>query len=568
MQTTPFTIGPLGPEGPSRPLAVAASRRRPGWFRLLTAEPGDLEFIKAVPGPMLDPKDATAEPAILIPWNLLVARPDWFSLRPADDPVPELTLPEGLRAYQLECVRFAISRGGRGVYLGLDLGLGKTVTATAIAVVERHKRVVIVGPLISRGAWVGARSDPARWFGIEVTPLSGKKETIELARETMQQDGWVFVHYELLDAWKPWLLSWFRPTCVIFDELDYCRGYSSRVSRAARAVSRLSSVERRIGLSGTAVHNSVMDLWPQLDILEPDAWGWRSTFGTRYCGFHPGEYGLVAGEPTHVDEFKDRLKLVFVRRGRREVLAELPKITRQRLETTLDPEVMEEYARAEQDIRGYIQILGRGIAPGNSVILARLTTLMRLLALAKTKAAIELARKTVEAGEKIVVFTWFKESAQRIAAALRKYAGEPITGETPAQRRLDVARAFGEHSGPAVFVATIASAGVSLNGLQAASVVLISDLWWTLAKLLQGEGRVWRFGQRWPVMAYFGVATGTVDEELVETLLKKAESISASSEGKDSDALAGVLRSEETDELDLARFVEKLSERFAKWEAA
>src|SRR3990172_11768778 len=314
---------PIGVVRDAVPVELHAAQRH-GWYRYAANGMADsVAPVRVFPGVHDAPPKKGREPQTWVPWNLVQGFPDRFVAPTLQHP---LVIPQGeevlaqLRPYQIDCVRFALSRDGGGVYLGLDLGVGKTRTSAAVALLEGHRRVVVTGPKIARGAWCGLRSDPTKCFGLDVVPLSGRKDTVAQARETMLRYGWVFCHYDILQAWSGWFLNWFKPTCVIFDELDYCRGYKSRVSRAARAIGRLNTVKRRVGLSGTAVHNSVMDLWPQLDALEPDAWGWRSNFGTRYAGMTPGEYGMVEGEPSHVKEFQARLNTVFVRVSRRDVL--------------------------------------------------------------------------------------------------------------------------------------------------------------------------------------------------------------------------------------------------------
>lgn len=550
------------------PLPLWPAPRR-GWYRFpRDLSPAQIDSVRVFPGVHDAPEKRGREPQTWVPWNLASSHPELF-IAPAL-PCREAAIPQGeeaaahLREYQTKCVEFALSRDGGGVYMGMDLGTGKTRTSAAAALREGHRRVLVTGPLIAKGAWCGPRSDPTRCFGQDVVPLSGRKDTLDMARETMQRDGWVFCHYDILEAWTGWFLNWFRPTCVIFDELDYCRGYKSRVSRAARAVGRLNTVERRIGLSGTAVHNSVMDLWSQLDIIEPDAWGYRSQFGRRYAGMIPGEYGLVQSEPTHVREFQQRFGSIFTRVSRRDVLTELPPITRQRLEVELSTEELDAYHRAFKDIRGYLGSLGRGIAAGNTEALARTTAMMQQLSLAKVPSTLTIARQVLETQGKVVVFSWFKETARRIAKALGGLAGDPITGDMPVDKRLKIAQDFGDWNGPAAFVATIAAAGTSLNGLQAAQVIVINDLWWTTAKLLQAEGRVFRSGQVNPVDAYYGVAKDTIDEYLIEALLEKASAISKSSGDSDPGDLMSLLGSTEAE--DLSAFVDKLAQRIDEWE--
>lgn len=557
----------LAGDGKVLPVDLLPAARK-GWFRVAdgAADPAALIWLQRLPGVMPGP---TSKPQLWVPWNIATAFPQRFNHRmqiPVG--VPQVAPPaEGLRAYQRECVDFGLTRGGHGVYLGLDLGLGKTIIATSIAAAAGMKRVVVLGPMIARAAWCGAHSDPTRWYGIQVQPLSGRKDIRATAEAQLVgvDAGWFFCHYDVVAAWTPWFLTKLRPQCVIFDELDFCRNPRSRMSRAARALARLSSVDLRIGLTGTPISNGVMDMWAQLDALEPDAWGNRESFGVRYANGHQGEYGMMfdrALEETYAPEFHARLKFMYVRRSRSEVLHELPPITRQRICAVLDAEVMEGYNAAARDVRGYLSALGRGIAPGSPEVLARISVLLRLLALAKVPATTEAAKQALATEGRVVVFSWFKDAAKQIAKGLGKAALPVAHGDMPVEKRRQTAQDFAVDDGiPKAFVATIAAAGTSLNGLQAGHVVILSDFWWTPARILQAEGRVWRSGQTHPVTGIYTCAEGTIDEDLLDALMTKADSAASAADDPAAQDLMADLRNTPRDEL--AALVAALERRLA-----
>ena len=95
--------------------------------------------------------------------------------------VPTLALP--LMDYQQESVQFALSR--RSAYLALDMGLGKTAVAIAIAtavVQQENRQVLIVVPPSLRTNWVREFGKFAPDLSLHVFDKSAPTPTIKVPR--------------------------------------------------------------------------------------------------------------------------------------------------------------------------------------------------------------------------------------------------------------------------------------------------------------------------------------------------------------------------------------------------
>jgi len=441
-----------------------------------------------------------------------------------------------------------------------DVGLGKVVEACLVIRKEPARRMpfIVVGPLAAMDAWVGADADPARYFGLNVLPLrsttpekylEGSERTLDhgelwqrdLRRQLRRVDG-LFINYQILSAWQPWLQLALTLRTVIVDESHEVRNVRALQSKMVRKLCR--QAQKRFFLSATPVVNKLMDLYHQLDCVEPNLWGFYipfnesipTSFGTRYCSaFHDG-YGWNVNGESNVEEFRSRLKNVLVRRTRAQVREELPPLDRQCVRVPID--ALDQVAWKEHAQETDLALRMKKGHELQGAELVRLTKMASALSWAKRDVAVKRALEMARAAEtrKLLVMCWYQRTAKYLASALKK-AGlipfGPILGGTNANKRLDEAHKFKAIELPegqaAVLVATIGTAGQSLNPLSAASSLLITDLYWVPSVLIQAEGRVHREGQKAKsVLVCYLIVTDTmttIDQVMWETLQRKAKSI-------------------------------------------
>ena len=123
---------------------------------------------------------------------------------------------------------------------------------------------------------------------------------------------------------------------------------------------------------------------------------------------------------------------------------------------------------------------------------------------------------------KTIIFCRFKEDIKRIKASLpegTRYV--EYHGDIGEQHRSEAIDQFQRDVGVQLFIATDAAArGLTLT---AAEHVIYYSQGYSLEKRLQSEDRAHRIGQKKNVLYTDLVARGTVDEKIVQTLLKKQE---------------------------------------------
>lgn len=564
-------------------VAVAADTDRPGWYYMTRYEEWHLPVLEDLPGVTVTPAKLYA------PANLVVARPDLFEVvydpaglanptklrselatsLPRTVDTPDKLGSTELKPHQIEGVAFL--RQPPGGLLGDAVGVGKSLQALVAAISAGYTRVLVCGTLLSRSVWCSARGDAQRRLGVKITHLEGMKDV----GLDGPPPGWIYCHYDLLDRWFPYISTRLQPECVILDEAHQLRGPKTTRAKRARSITQLKSVKARYVLTASQVQRNRQNLWVLLDCAQPGAWGSYHEFCRRYVGAVKGPRAWLYGDDarefleetdgddaaldTHDEELQARLNVSLLRREQSVAQPYLPEVDRRTLDADLEPAAMEEYRVAEHDVRKYLALYGKDtVARTSGEQLLQVTHLCSILSRAKIPSTVALAREAVETSGKVVVYTWYKDSAKEIAKALTSGPTPievfgPTTGDTPGAVRERRAAAFRESTKPCAFVATLSSASESINDLVAANVGITHDLHWVPHPLLQAIGRLRREGQHRSVTWWFVRAPGTIEDRMLEKLELAAVEIAAGRGGADAKHLVAALghgsASAEVDEL-------------------
>lgn len=168
-----------------------------------------------------------------------------------------------------------------------DTGLGKTY-ATLLMLREIGDRAIIVTKPSVLQSW----SDSGAQLGLKVAGISNAlgrdyyhglpwlvKGKLEDMRKQALQADIVVVSHETLHKYTPDVK---RFNVFIFDESQRVAGHTTRVAKAAYKFAK--TAEYCYLLSATPMPNSVLDAWPQNELLYPGSWGprakWLATHGT------------------------------------------------------------------------------------------------------------------------------------------------------------------------------------------------------------------------------------------------------------------------------------------------
>jgi SNF2 family DNA or RNA helicase len=274
------------------------------------------------------------------------------------------------------------------------------------------------------------------------------------------------------------------------------------------------------------MENRPAELWHLLTLTTgARTWGYRSEFRVRYAGAVSNGYGLEDGMPTNIDELRQRMAPTYIRRRAADVALQLPELTRtahivDRSELGAEHDATVETMKAEVLVRALLA----GMVHGE--VLPVISSLRQATSRAKLKATTDLAVNGLAQGESCVIFVWEREIARELA---RRISPDPglafsITGEDAQEYRDRAIHAFQNSTGPCALVATLGSLreGVTLHR---ARTVIMHDLDWVPAHMLQAEKRIHRIGQRAACQSIWMLVERSIDTLLARALIHKARAM-------------------------------------------
>jgi len=442
-----------------------------------------------------------------------------------------------LFSHQAEGVQFHVEHGGG--LLADEMGAGKTRTAAfaAFALAESSPKV-IVAPLYTRESWrrellaLGFLRRPD-----DLVCLEGREPALSAIPKGTQ---WIWVHYDVLHAWSTFIQARGSAGVFVIDEAHTIK--NSRTKRG-KGINVALQAAHRILLTGTPVLNRPSELWYLLTLVDgPGSWGSPTDFRVRYCGATHNGFGYEDHGTTCNEELQQRLRFVYLRRTSEDVDAPLPPLRNEPVWAELDDEDAHAYRdeTRSHDMRKLLEALETGSLRDD--VLQGLNRLRALTSDAKLPTTMSYILGRLEEGQDILVFTWRRKTAQQIAAGIERRAVTKrvrlLLGGN--NKRDDIVDAFQEKGGVLVATLDALKEGVTLHR---ANVVVMHDLDYVPAKMLQGIKRIHRIGQARACVAAWVMGRGTIDKHVARLVLRKA---------KDQKDMLGILAAQKVaDELGL-----------------
>lgn len=422
-----------------------------------------------------------------------------------------------LREYQHVGREFIVNR--RGTLLADQMRLGKTCTVVA-AHDPATGPLMVVAPLPTREVWLSWFR--RRWPDVKPIVLTGRKLAgkrreyadfivlQELDAQLLQSAPVIFCHYDVLSAWK--FLSGLdhRLGTLVFDEAHLLSNRKTQRSQAAVILSARAA--RVVAVTGTPLWNHPAGLYTILSCINPGAWGTYYEFAVRYGAGHNGPHGFVADGASYEEEFQLRMSEVMLRRTWQDVVEALPAIERTTEVVDINESQAYQIEREAEAIRNPYKRATR---------VGALARLRRILGKLKVEAAADAAVRVLEGGERVVVWTWHRDVALRLASVLEKHghASFVVTGDLSPEER-DLALARWRSADQAALVITLAVGQVGID-LSAARHTVFAELDFTPAVVAQAEMRVFAVGR--PMAATYVVVNHEIDHAILEALQKKCD---------------------------------------------
>lgn len=399
-----------------------------------------------------------------------------------------------LHPFQLEG-REAL-RANRRFVLGDEMGLGKSAQVLAALDADRLPAVVIC-PASVRLVWV---DEIAKWRpGLSV-------DVVETGKHKPAGADVTVISYDLFGRVRlP------RPRLIVCDEAHYLQSKDSRRTRTVVAAAGNATDPTCLPvwlLTGTPIWSRPRSLFPLLVLC--GLWpGGYWDYAQHHCGASARNSWDDSGA-TNIEELRARFAPRLLRRLKADVLAELPEKTRQVVKVSAG------LSAAELEISP----LDRASVRPGAMPAGPIATAVRETAMLKLPECLAHLRLLLESETKLVVFAWNRDVLDGLEAGLGSYGVARIDGSTTSDARREAVHQF-QTGSPRVFLGQTVAAGTGLT-LTASRVAVFVQPDWTPANLLQAEDRIHRIGQRYPVLVQYLVTRGSIEENMLAAVLKKA----------------------------------------------
>lgn len=312
-------------------------------------------------------------------------------------------------------------------------------------------------------------------------------------------------------------LKAFNSSKTKFDMIvvDECHKFKNPNSKSGKTLLKLNA-PHMIALSGTMIMNSPEDSYVPLK--------WTGQIGSNFSQFksYYNVYGGFANKEVvghkNLEQLQSLIDTCSLRRMKTDVLDLPPKnfideyvdltVNQKKLYEDVKAGILSELDKIETPKIGFLQELSL------CVRLRQITACPDMLSTeitesAKIDRAKDIVEQAVSQGDKVVIFSTFKQTVYKLAKELKQYGVVIATGD---QSDIEINEAKEQFNYPDVnvFIATWQKMGTG-HTLTQASYMIFIDTPWTQADINQVSDRIYRIGQTKPCFIYTLIAKDTYD---------------------------------------------------------
>lgn len=427
--------------------------------------------------------------------------------------------------YQQTAIQHILDNPFSALFLGL--GLGKTsITATALEYLVMSTEIVrplIVAPkLVAEQTW---KAELEKWDHTKILKISRiiGNEKQRIAALKTPADVYVISRDNIA-----WLVDWFRMNkkkwpfdALILDELSSFKNRNSMRFKALKKI--LPFVRRTIGLTGTPAPNSLLDLWPQMFLLDKGERLGKTLTGYRdnYFIANFNGFGYTVRDGVS-DTIHDKISDICISMTAADYLDLPPRIDIVKEIELQNKAEYDEFKRNE--FLNILDLVSEGVEITPLSAAALYSKLLQycngavydidknyhLVDNTKLNAVVE-AYEALN-GEPVIIFYQFKSDLERLLKA--------IPGSKMIKNEADI----NEWNRGKINCAIVhaASIGHGVNLQDGGHNMFWYGLPWSLELYLQAVGRLDRQGQKKSVINMMFIAKGTVEELVVQRLNDKS----------------------------------------------
>ncbi|NDP20656.1 MAG: DEAD/DEAH box helicase [Paludibacter sp.] len=452
----------------------------------------------------------------------------------------DIPLPAGLNAqlrpYQQRGFSWMYrnSRIGFGSIIADDMGLGKTLQVISMLLklkeekaIDKKNRALVVVPTGLLTNWKAEIEKFAPSISTHIFHGGARDIKLFEADVMLTTYGVLRSDAELMKKQK-WQI-------MVIDEAQNIKNHDTVQSKAIKSIP--STI--RIAMSGTPVENRLTDFWSIMEFANKGYLGNIKAFKSIYA-----DPIQVFNDEKAVTRFRKVTSPFMMRRMKtdKSIISDLPDKIEQNQFALLSKPQAALYEKTMQ--AALAQIEGLGGVDGQSLFKREGLVLQMILALkqicnhptnflkngnhdpllsGKMELIFELLDSIVESGEKVLIFTQFKEMGLLLERFITERFGEKpmfYHGGCTVPQRQEMVDRFQHNRADKIFILSLKAAGTGLN-LTAASHVIHYDLWWNPAVENQATDRAYRIGQKKNVMVHRFITKNTFEEKIDDMIQKK-----------------------------------------------
>ena len=436
-----------------------------------------------------------------------------------------------LHNYQKACIEHIVEHPYCGLFI--DMGLGKTVTAlTAIEALifdycEIGSALIVAPKRVAESVW---QEEAEKWEHLKHLTFSKIIGTQKQRQEAIRAQANIYIISRDNIAWLCALYGGGKLPfdMVVIDELSSFKSYKSERFKAMRGA-RLY-LKRLVGLTGTPAPNGLIDLWPQIYLMDRGDRLEKTITRYREKYFRPGRtngnvvfsYDLMEDSEYIIHKKIEDICISM----KAEDYLEMPVRTDNYIKLRMPDDIKKKYDDFEKE--KVIDLLNnQGEESAINVINAAALS-NKLLQFANGAIydenrnvykvhdiKLEALKEMIEDanGQPVLVAWTFQFDRDRIKEYLKAYKPR----ELKTNKDIDDWNA-GKIQ---VMLAHPASAGHGLNLQAGGHIIIWFGTTWSLELYQQFNGRLYRQGQKEHVVINHLILQGTHDEDVIRALKAK-----------------------------------------------
>lgn len=393
--------------------------------------------------------------------------------------------------------------------------------------------ILIIAPKnIARSTWIDEVEKwqiPVRMKSL-ITNNKGKditkKQRLKLYEQIKTDKPTIYlINRELITD----LIAYFDPIfpfpIVVIDEFQSFKSYSSQRFKALKKVR--PQIKKLIGLTGTPTPNTLMDLWAQIYLLDQGKRLGKNITKYRDTFFNPGlivNNYPVSWNPKYgaKEEIYRRISDIVVSMENNHL--KLPSLTMDNIYVHLSDKEMKTYKKMAKEF--VLNIDGEDIiAPNAAVLTARLSQMAsgaiytdedHHYSVIHKRKLDHLAYMLRNTNHPTLIAYYFKSDREMIETYLKALGMNPVIFDGSRQ----MIHKWNIKQIPIMLLQPL-SAGHGLNLQEGGSTLIWYTLPWSLEAYLQTNARIYRQGQKNPVVIHHLMTKSTIDEYILQKLNKK-----------------------------------------------